>query len=163
MLFSFQLKAEDERKYAAISNILTDVSDVNQTIIELEDDKKLSRLILEKNNLFANLLLIIRGSFVDYDVELINKEELQLLQSKININRARGNVVAVQRDQFDVAFYLSKRDIGRFVVYLIEASRDYQSKGHIIEYTEQKIDKIKRKIKGYFLTWFNTLNCLFER
>jgi hypothetical protein len=33
---------------------------------------------------------------------------LQLLNSKIRINRARGNKAAVQRDQFSIDYYLAK-------------------------------------------------------
>lgn len=148
LLLSFQLKADDERKYAEIADILTKVSVINQQIADNEDEAELPKFIQDRNTLFADLLLIIRGSYQDYQVESLNQEELQLLQSKISINRSRGNTVAIQRDQYDVDFYLTKREIGRFVVYLVESSRDYQTAEQVIQYTKEKISALKKKMKA---------------
>lgn len=151
LLFSFQLRADSvdsaDKKYVAIADILKNVADINRQAATLDDDAKLQGLIKEKNTLFKNLLLVIRGSFVDYDVDTIGQEKLKLLQSKIGINRSRGHVVAVQRDQLDVDYYLARREIGGFVVYLVEASRNYQSKEAIIEEVKKRIKALKQKIK----------------
>ena len=144
---SFQLKASNEEKYVAIVEMLKHVSDINQEIAE-NDDTKLKTLLYEKNTIFQNLLLVIRGSFVDYDVHTINQDELKLLQSKISINRSRGNSVAVQRDRYAADFILTKRVIGDYVVFLVEASRNYRSKEVITRETRKRIKSLKQKIKS---------------
>jgi MscS family membrane protein len=116
MFFSMQGFAEEgDRRYAAIEDVLIDVATLNQQISENKDETKLTRLIKNKDDLFDRLMMVIRGSALDYDIESINKSELQLLNSKIRINRARGNKAAVQRDQFSIDYYLAKRDIGSLV------------------------------------------------
>ena len=147
MLCSAQVFAEGDKRYIAISDILMEVAELNQNISLNEDETKLTQLIKKKDGLFEQLMMVIRGSAIDYDLESINKSELQLLNSKIRINRARGNKVAVQRDQFSIDYYLAKRDIGSFVVFLVGASRNYLPEEKILAETESRIAKIKKKIK----------------
>ena len=145
----FQLKANaGEEKYAAVSSIFMNVADVNKQATSIENEDKLLGLIDQKNALFKNLLLVIRGSFVDYDIQSIDQDELKLLQSRIGINRSRGYVAAVQRDQFDVDYYLTRREIAKYVVYLVEASRNYESKEDILKDAAARIKHIKQKIKS---------------
>lgn len=149
MFFSMQGFAEEgDRRYAAIEDVLIDVATLNQQISENKDETKLTRLIKNKDDLFDRLMMVIRGSALDYDIESINKSELQLLNSKIRINRARGNKAAVQRDQFSIDYYLAKRDIGSLVVFLVEASRNYLPEEEILAEIEARIAKIKKKIKA---------------
>ena len=151
LFISFQIKAADtdtESKYAVIASMFKNVVAINQEIAENDDDAKLQALIQKKNSLFHDLLLVIRGSFIDYDVEDIGKAEQKFLTSKVSINRSRGNVVAVQRDQYDIDFITTKREIGSFVVFLVEASRNYQSKEEIIKETRKRIKVLKQKIKS---------------
>lgn len=148
LLVSFQLRANVEDKYVAISAMFKNVAEINQEIAENDDDAKLQILLKDKNNAFRNLLQIIRGSFIDYDVQDIDNEKLKLLRSKIGINRSRGNTVAVQRDEYDADFIMTKRAIGEYVVYLVQASRNYKTKDEIIADTKQKIKELKQKIKS---------------
>ncbi|NOQ14808.1 MAG: mechanosensitive ion channel [Methyloprofundus sp.] len=149
LLLPFQLKAGSaEEKYAVVAGIFNTIAEINQQAAAVDNEAKLQVLIKEKNALFKKLLLVIRGSFIDYDVQAINQEDLKLLQSKIGINRSRGHVVAVQRDQFDIDYYLTRREIGRFVVYLVESSRNYQSKEAIIKEIQKRIKTVKQKIKA---------------
>jgi len=147
MLCSLQAFAEGDKRYAAITDILMEVSELNQEISLNEDETKLAQLIKNKDALFERLMMVIHGSSIDYDIELINKPELQMLNSKIRINRARGNTLAVQRDRFSVDYYLTKRDIAQFVVFLVESSRAFQSKEQIIKEVENRIVQLKKKIK----------------
>lgn len=148
LLVSFQLRADSEDKYVAISATFKNVAEINQEIAENDDDVKLQVLLKDKNNLFRNLLQIIRGSFIDYHVQDIDNEELKLFRSKIGINRSRGNTVAVQRDEYAADFIMTKRAIGEYVVYLVQASRDYKTKDEIVADTKQKIRALKQKIKS---------------
>ena len=145
---SFQLKASNEEKYVAIAGMFKSASEINQEIAENDDDAKLKTLLYDKNVIFHNLLLVIRGSFVDYDVKAIGKDELKLLQSKISINRSRSNSVAVQRDQYAADFIRTKREIGDYVVFLVEASRNYRSKDVITKETRKRIKSLNQKIKS---------------
>ncbi|GFO72631.1 MscS family membrane protein [Bathymodiolus japonicus methanotrophic gill symbiont] len=145
---SFQIKADSDGKYIAITGMLKSVSDVNQQISENDNDAKLQILLQEKQTLLRNLLQIIRGSFIDYDVQDIDEEKLKLLRSKIRINRSRGNTVAVQRDKYDADYIMTKRDIGAYVVYLVEASRNYKTKEEIIAETKQRLQLLKKKVKA---------------
>jgi len=92
--------------------------------------------------------MVIRGSSIDYDVDSINRSEMQMLKSKIRINRARGNNVAVQRDRYSVDFYLAKRHIGHFVVFLVESGRNFQSQEKIMDEAASRIKQIKKIIKN---------------
>ncbi len=147
LFIPFSLIADAENKYTAITDIFKKVTAINQEIAQNDNDAQLQSFIQDKNSQFNSLLLVIRGSFIDYDVQNIGQDELEILQSKISINRSRGNVVAVQRDQFDIDYILTKREIGAFVVYLVEASRNYKSKKEIVQETRERIKVIKQNIK----------------
>ncbi|TXL15406.1 hypothetical protein BMR05_03570 [Methylococcaceae bacterium HT4] len=150
LFLSFQLQAaNDEERYVVIVDIFKNVGEINQEITAIaEDDVKLQALLQNRNVVFQNLLLVIRGSFIDYDVQEIGNVELKLLQSKISINRSRGNTVAVQRDRYTTDYILIKRKMGAYVVYLVEASRDYKAKDEIIKETQKRIKSIKNKINS---------------
>lgn len=150
LFLSFQLQAaNDEERYVVIVDIFKNVGEINQEITAIaEDDVKLQTLLQNRNVVFQNLLLVIRGSFIDYDVQEIGNAELKLLQSKISINRSRGNTVAVQRDRYTTDYILIKRKMGAYVVYLVEASRDYKAKDEIIKETQKRIKSIKNKINS---------------
>lgn len=145
---SFQLKANSDGKYIAITGMLESVSEVNQQISENDDDEQLQVLLKDKHALLRNLLQIIRGSFIDYEVQSIDDEKLKLLRSKIRVNRLRGNTVAVQRDEYNADYILTKRAIGEYVVYLVEASRNYKPKEEIIAETKQRMKLFKQKVKA---------------
>lgn len=144
---SFQLKASNEERYVAITEMLKNVAEINQEIASNDDDAKLQVLLQKRNSIFHNLLIIIRGSYIEYQVQDIDEEELILLRSKININLSRGNAVAVQRDQYASDFILTKRAIGEYIVFLVQASRNYLSKEEIIEESTKRIKIITKKIK----------------
>lgn len=91
--------------------------------------------------------MVIRGSYIDYDVNALHKDELQILTSKISINRTRGNVAAVQRDQYKVDDYMLRREIGQFVVFLVESSRDFQSIELVTNEVNGRINKLKKNRK----------------
>ncbi len=146
MLCSLQAFAEADKRYVSITDILVEVAELNQQTFLNEDETKLAQLIKNKDALFKRLMMVIRGSSIDYDIESINKSELQMLNSKIRINRARGNTLAVQRDRFSVDSYLARRDIAQFVVFLVESSRTFQSKEQIIKEVESRIAQLKKKI-----------------
>jgi len=147
MLCSLQAFAEVDKRYVAIADILVEVAELNQQIFLNEDETKFAQLIKNKDALFERLMMVIHGSSIDYDIESINKSELQMLNSKIRINRARGNTLAVQRDRFSVDYYLTKRGIAQFVVFLVESSRAFQSKEQIIKEVESRIVQLRKKIK----------------
>jgi len=147
MLCSLQAFAEADKRYVAITDILVEVAELNQQIFLNEDETKLAQLIKNKDALFERLMMVIHGSSIDYDIESISKPELQMLNSKIRINRARGNTLAVQRDRFSVDYYLTRRDIAQFVVLLVESSRAFQSKEQIIKEVESRIVQLNKKIK----------------
>jgi len=147
LLASFQLKADSEEKYVAIAAAFQKIAEINQQIASNEDDVKLQVLLQQKNNIFSNLLLIIRGSFIDYKAQDTDNEELRLLRSKISINLSRGNAVAVQRDQYASEYILTKRDIGEYIVFLVQASLNYQSEEEIVKETKARIELFQKKVE----------------
>ncbi len=147
-LFPFQSSAESKNDYTAASDVLHSIAAVNKEIAQSKDDKTLHKLLENKNNLLHNLLLIIRGSFIAYDNNNLYKNELNLLHSKISINRSRGNTVAVQRDQYEVDYYLTARKIGLFAEYLVNASRNYETEKQISLNVKKRIKALKSEIKS---------------
>ena len=146
LLIPLQSKAEGgEKKYVEVSSLFKRVIELNQESMTVHDDIKIQYLIEEKNTQFKNILLLIRGSFVDYDVQTMDQAEITKLQSKIGINRSRGHAVAVQRDQFAIDYYFVRREIGGFIVYLVEASRNYQSKKAIVKETKKRLTSVQKK------------------
>jgi len=148
-LLPFQSRAENKNDYTAASDILHSVAAVNKEIAQSkDDDATLHNLLEKKNNLLHNLLLIIRGSFIAYNNKDLYKNELNLLQSKISINRSRGNTVAVQRDQYEVNYYLTAKKIGLFAEYLVSASRNYETEKQISAKVKKNIKALKSEMKS---------------
>jgi len=147
-LFPFQSRATNKNDYTAAADVLHSIAEVNKEIALSKDDATLHKLLENKNNLLHNLLLIIRGSFISYNNNDLYKDELSLLQSKIAINRSRGNTVAVQRDQYEVNYYLTARKIGLFAEYLVNASRNYETEKQISAKVKKNIKALKSEIKS---------------
>ncbi|NOQ65063.1 MAG: hypothetical protein GQ582_11185, partial [Methyloprofundus sp.] len=156
LTLSFSLPASteeaDKKKYASVARVLQDIAAINKQASELTEEDtdngdKLQVFIQQKRALFKNLLLIIRGSLIDYDVAAISEKDIQLLQSKISINRSRGHSAAVQRDQFSIEWHRTRRDMGSFVVYLVESSRSYQSFDITLKEINRRLKEITHKIE----------------
>jgi MscS family membrane protein len=112
------------------------------TVAGGEKDAKFEKLITEKNLHFQQLLLMIRGTFSDFDAEKINKKEIRFLQSKIAINASRGNTLAVQRDKYLIARYIEQRERASFIQYLANASRDYETKENILLEAKKYLNRV---------------------
>jgi hypothetical protein len=57
-------------------------------------------------------------------------------------------LISLNADEYAADFIMTKRAIGEYVVYLVQASRDYKTKDEIVADTKQKIKALKQKIKS---------------
>ncbi len=146
MALSLPIVAAEDKKYKTISESLHKIADINQIIKENNNDESLRLLIQEKNAEFKFLLSFIQHSFIDYDINSLKEDELELLKSKIQLNRSRGNLAALQRDEFAVDFIMTQREIGHFVVYLVNSMRHYQSKTAVETEVKRRLKALKQTI-----------------
>lgn len=151
--FSLSIQAEENSNYTAISDIFSHATKVDQdiSILEIEGGDKseeeiaLKALIKERNQHFQTLLLMIRGSFINFDIKTLHKKELRFLYSKISINRSRGNILAARRDQYLVDQYLAQKERANFIQYLANASRYYKTEEVILAEANKRLKNLRQK------------------
>ena len=114
---------------------------LNQTMSEIEDEADLNKLLVEENQLLADFILLLRSTGIERLSYAVQSKQLDFLNSRLAINRERGNELAVQRDQVKLAYYKTNQSIREFVNYLIKASKDYVSIDKIIMETEKALEK----------------------
>ncbi len=152
VIFSASAQAETNDSYTAIADVFAHAAEVNQEIstLGLEGDGvgeevELKALINKRNKYFQALLLMIRGSSISVDIKGLHKKELRFLNSKIGINRSRGNSSAVKRDQYLVGQYLAEKEIANFIQYLANAGRYYVKEDAVLVESNKRLKKLVQK------------------
>ncbi|MCK5897540.1 MAG: mechanosensitive ion channel family protein [Methylococcales bacterium] len=123
---------------------------LNQSLLALEDDAKIDALLTAKNTLLKTLVEQLQTSSIDEFPTVISNERLNLLITRINVNKERNNKLAMARDTFKQEFYQTQKNTRDFLTYLIHANQDYKPASSIVHYAKNKLSrniKKRRRIK----------------
>jgi len=149
LLFSFQVSAANRDDFTELAEILNEATQVNQEIAGHGDDTVeglvLKELIKKRNSHFQTLLLMVRSSTNDYKETASNRREIGFLNSKININKSRGNFLAAQRDKYLIDKYLMQQDARNFIQFLSNASKSYKSEKEVLDEAKKVLANIEKK------------------
>ena len=104
------------------------IKDINaKLLISINDDEKVNTLLDKREKLLDTLMgqlkLILLSKVRPSDKE----KKISLLESKIDINRKKNNVLSVERDQFKVNTFKTELLIRNYLKFLIESSKNYES------------------------------------
>jgi len=149
VLFCFQVNAANRDDFTELGAILNAAIQVNQEIADYGDDSAegtgLKELINKRNTHFQTLLLMVRSSINDYKETAVNRREIGFLNSKININKSRGNLLAAQRDKYAIDKYLIQQEARIFIQFLSNASKSYKKEKEVLDEAKKVLANIEKK------------------
>jgi MscS family membrane protein len=119
----------------------------NQSLSVSENEAEIDGLLSAKNKLLTHLVIQLQTSSVQKFPAIISSEKLNLLMTRININKERNNRLALQRDKFKQDYYETQKNTRDFLIYLIQAMENYQSAAEIIRYSKNKLSLNRKKHK----------------
>lgn len=102
-------------------------------------DKLLERKVIVLEELIKQLNQLKRKSNSRLTV-FANKQEVSLLESRIEVNVERGNQLAAQRDKTKLNLYKVDQSIKKYLEFLIESSNNYLPIDDIVEFSQKELD-----------------------
>ncbi len=118
---------------------------LNQHLMALEDESAFNILLVEKAFQIENLLSQLRLVKQQALPELVDKQRDQFLQSRIKINQEKKNDKAVLRDKAELAVENTRRQIGEYLQFLHESSKNYVAEQEIIAKSESLLQKSRQQ------------------
>ena len=122
----------------------------NQSLSIFENDDDIDQVLKKKNRHLKSLVGYLQTSSVQALPPIISKPRLNLLLTRININKEKNNQLAMRRDQIKQELYEVQKETRDFLIYLIDAMENYQSARKIVHYSNNKLThtlKNRQKIK----------------
>lgn len=114
------------------------INSINKQLLQIENNDALVQALLDKKTAqLSELMILLRSTTIDTLPRPVSNERLNFINSRIAINQERGNNLAVMRDQIQRQYYLTLLNFRQFVLDLISAAKNYQSKS-IVEDIAQK-------------------------
>jgi MscS family membrane protein len=120
---------------------------LNKKMSEIEGEEDLNQLLVKENKVLASLMQLLRATSIEQLPHVVHGKQLDFLNSRIAINKERGNEIAVQRDQVKLAYYRANQSLREYVNYLIQASKDYIPIDVIILESERALQQSKNQAK----------------
>lgn len=115
-----------------ISGHFNRLNHLNRKVTEIEDETDIKKLLDDENQELSRLMALLKTTNVDKLPSPVNRKEMEFLTSRIEINQARGNKLAVQRDQFKLAYFKVIQGINDYIEFLIQSSRNFEGIDEII-------------------------------
>ncbi len=142
--FSVFAQTEAEKIKASVDSLKA----LNDQLSSAEIDVSIDDLLEAKTRVLTNLMQQLKSAQKAKLMRSYEDNEPAFLQSRIAINTARGNHLAVQRDQVKLALYQTETAIKQYLEYLIKASNDYVAIKAILEHSEEMLaDNKTTKVK----------------
>jgi MscS family membrane protein len=100
---------------------------INGELLLSDEEEKINALIEQRVIILDTLMEQLKLTFVSKITALDREHKIEFLESRIQVNKKKGNLLAVQRDQMDVEKYRSDISIRHYLKFLIESSKNYKS------------------------------------
>lgn len=144
--YSFSVCAKPTVELQEIISKIKQLNGFNQFLSVLENDKKIDMILTQQNQLLTDLILQLRITSVKKLPLVVNKNQLNFLETRYNVNKKKNHALAMQRDQFKLALYQEQQNTYDFITYLIQATNNYKNSQTIITYTKQAlVDAIRQR------------------
>jgi len=134
-----------------ILKYIEDLMHLNQKLPQTETENEIDLLLEKKSNILNQLITLLGRTSLDELPIFEDREQIQFLNSRIAINKSRGNDLAVQRDKAKLAYFKIKRNILEYLQYLIEASRSYTSVDEIVDESVARLNAVRKEMQQYKL------------
>lgn len=143
---SLSVHAEITVKQQAIISQIDQLNQLNESLLTLDDDKKIDALLNQQTQVLSDLMSQLKLTSVENLPVVIDKKRLNFLKNRISINKEKDNLLAVQRDEFKQAFYQTQQHTYDFIAYLIKASHNYKRSNKIVSDAKQALaDNIQQR------------------
>ena len=112
--------------------------EINGHLLSMADEIDIDQLLEEKVTVLDGLMEQLKRASVSSLPTTNLSKKIEFLESRIEVNKKRGNNLAAQRDQIKLQKYKTDQAIWTYLRFLIESSKNYQS----IQYIESESRKL---------------------
>ncbi|MCK5924688.1 MAG: hypothetical protein KAG10_02215, partial [Methylococcales bacterium] len=141
LLNSIFVWAEATVNQQEIIDKIEQLNTFNESLAILNDDDEINAVLERKNKYLTDFMKYLHASSVQELPPIVSKEHLNLLITRININKEKSNQLAMQRDQLKQKWYQSQKNTREFLIYLVQAMADYQPASKIVHYSKNKLSR----------------------
>ncbi len=131
LLISQFVVASPETTQQQIQQSVQQLMKINGHLLSMADEIDIDQLLKEKMTVLDALMIQLRFSSVSSLPVLNIRKKIEFLESRIEVNKKRGNDLAAQRDQIKLQKYKTDQKIWTYLRFLIESSKNYQAIGYI--------------------------------
>ncbi len=121
-----------------------DLERLNRRLAALEDEAAIDTLLEQQAVQLERLLRRLRTTSVVRLPATVSDKKQSLLESRMAINRERGNQLALLRDRAELETGKTRQAIRAYLEYLIQASANYSGVGEIIDTSQQRLERSQR-------------------
>ena len=141
LLLSFSVFAETNAQQQKILDFVEKLKSYNQRLITIEDEEAINALLKEQAVQLEALMQQLRTTtVVRLPIAVTNKRQ-NFLESRMAVNRERGNEFAVLRDRADLESGKTRQKTRDYLEYLIKVSRNFTAIHEIISVSQKNLDK----------------------
>lgn len=140
LLLSFPLYAGKTVNQQQIIDRVDKLELLNQRLLVQQDDDAINVLLEQQVELLEGLMRQLRAASIVRFPDVMTDKQLNFLESRMAINRERGNTYAVLRDKAELETAKTRESIYGYLAYLIQASNNYVAIEDIVNNSQQKLD-----------------------
>ena len=131
LLLSPLVTASEKSSQGQIQQSIEQLMKINGHLLSMADEIDIDQLLKEKMTVLDALMIQLRFASISSLPVLNITKKIEFLESRIEVNKKRGNNLAAQRDQIKLQKYKTDQKIWAYLRFLIESSKNYQTIGTI--------------------------------
>jgi len=123
----------------SIKQSVEKLKSINAQLLSNDEDL-IDSLLQQKTDVLELLMQQLKTEKNSNLVPVKVNEKLSFLESRIRINTERGHELAALRDKNKLKLYKANQSIRKYLEYLIESSKNYQTINIIVEKSQKELD-----------------------
>ena len=138
VIVSISAFANPSSSQQEIIKSIDELKEINGQLLFTEDEAAINPQLEKRAEVLDRLMKELKGTAGSKLIPVTGNKEIRFLESRIQVNKKRGNELAAQRDQMKLERYKIDRSIKSYLYFLYQASKNYQS----IEFITNKSQKL---------------------
>ncbi|WP_349432409.1 mechanosensitive ion channel family protein [Methylomarinum sp. Ch1-1] len=141
LVFSFSVFAKPNQRQLKIIEQVEKLEASSERLLSLDDEDAITAVLEQQAAQLEVLLKQLRTTSVESLPAAISDKRLNFLQSRMAVNKERGNKYAVLRDKAELEAGKTRQAIRGYLEFLIRASNNYVSIDEIVDASQQALEK----------------------
>ena len=141
VIVSISAFANPSSSQQEIIKSIDELKEINGQLLFTEDEAAINPLLEKRAEVLDRLMKELKGTAGSKLIPVTGNKEIRFLESRIQVNKKRGNELAAQRDQMKLERYKIDRSIKSYLYFLYQASKDYKSIAFITNKSQKLLEE----------------------